>query len=77
MLKDKKKALEWKKKFNYSNFNPKLIFKTEKTKESLIFSLGFFVRSYMELLPLISFSPFIINKLLTLKKQYFQKKYFR
>jgi hypothetical protein len=43
MLKDKKKALEWKKKFNYSNFNPKLIFKTEKTKESLIFSLGFFV----------------------------------
>ena len=42
MLKDKKKALEWKKKFNYSNFNPKLIFRTEKTKESLIFSLGFF-----------------------------------
>ena len=43
MLKDRKRALEWKKKFNFSNFNPKLIFKTEKTKESLIFSLGFFV----------------------------------
>ena len=37
---------------------------------AFLFSLGFFVRSYMELLPLISFSPFIINKLLTLKKQY-------
>ena len=36
-----------------------------------LFSLGFFVRSYMELLPLICFAPFIIHKLNFSNKKYF------
>ena len=35
-----------------------------------LFSFGFFVRSYMELLPLICFSPFIIHKLKFSNKKY-------
>ena len=43
MPKDKKRALEWKKKYGNNNFNPKFIFSKQDTKENLLFSLGFFV----------------------------------
>ena len=45
--------------------NYKLIFVS-----GCLFSLGFFVRSYMELMPLICFSPFIIYKLKLSNKKY-------
>ena len=43
MPKDKKRALEWKKKYGNNNFKPKFIFSNQDTKENLLFSLGFFV----------------------------------
>ena len=43
MPKEKKQAVEWKKKYNYTNFKPKLIFSKQNTKENLLFSLGFYV----------------------------------
>ena len=43
MPKDKKRALECKKKYGNNNFNPKFIFSKQDTKENLLFSLGFFV----------------------------------
>ena len=36
-----------------------------------LFSFGFFIRTYMELLPLICFSPFIIHKLNFSNKKYY------
>ena len=43
MLKEKKQAIEWKKKYGDTNFKPKLIFSKQNTKDSLLFSLGFYV----------------------------------
>ena len=43
MLKEKKQAIEWKKKYGATNFKPKLIFSKQNTKDSLLFSLGFYV----------------------------------
>ena len=43
MFKEKKRAIEWKKKYGNTNFKPKLIFSSQNTKENLIFSLSFFV----------------------------------
>ena len=43
MFKEKKRAIEWKKKYGHTNFKPKLIFSSQNTKENLIFSLSFFV----------------------------------
>ncbi len=43
MLKEKKKAIEWKKKYCDTNFKPKLIFSKQNTKDNLLFSLGFYV----------------------------------
>ncbi len=43
MLKEKKQAIEWKKKYGDTNFKPKLIFSKQNTKENLLFSLGFYV----------------------------------
>ena len=43
MPKDKKRALEWKKKYGNNNFKPKFIFSNQDTKQNLLFSLGFFV----------------------------------
>ena len=43
MFKEKKRAIEWKKKYGSTNFKPKLIFSSQNTKENLIFSLSFFV----------------------------------
>ena len=53
---------------SYSNIkvNYKFIFIA-----AFLFSIGFFVRSYMELLPLICFAPFIINKIKFSNKNYF------
>ena len=43
MLKKKKQAIEWKKKYGNTNFRPKLVFSKQNTKENLLFSLGFYV----------------------------------
>ena len=43
MPKEKKQAVEWKKKYGDTNFKPKLIFSKQNTKDSLLFSLGFYV----------------------------------
>ena len=43
MPKEKKQAVEWKKKYNYTNFKPKLIFSKQNTKENLLFSLSFYI----------------------------------
>ena len=43
MPKNKKIALEWKKKYGDNNFKPKIIFSKQDTKDSLLFSLGFFI----------------------------------
>ena len=43
MFKEKKRAIEWKKKYGHTSFKPKLIFSSQNTKENLIFSLSFFV----------------------------------
>ena len=52
--------------FSNKKVNYKLIFFS-----ACLFSFGFFVRSYMELLPLICFSPYIIHKLKFSNKNYF------
>ena len=41
MPKNKKIALEWKKKYGDNNFKPKIIFSKQDTKDSLLFSLVF------------------------------------
>ena len=51
--------------FSNNKVNYKLIFFS-----ACLFSFGFFVRSYMELLPLICFSPYIIHKLKFSNKNY-------
>ena len=51
--------------FSNNKVNYKLIFFS-----GCLFSFGFFVRSYMELLPLICFSPYIIHKLKFSNKNY-------
>ena len=73
MPKEKKQAVEWKKKYNYTNFKPKLIFSKQNTKENLLFSLSFYI---MIMASEILFNQLFKNKIKVVHNKFFFNKDF-